>query len=302
MDLWIGNNDSVARGIRFYPPASGSYATRKYSSFTAGGQSATINYTLPTSAPLATGNLLLASSGTNSSMAWSTGLVWDNTNARLGVNTTTPGHPIHSLNTQTTDEIAAAYGNATASTTNQAIGIWGNASNTSTSNTGTIGVLATGNGNTSSGHTNAALQVNDGEFTMGRTTEAPGVGADVQPATAGTAYTQEGPSGIVELSLGASGNLQTSAPTASVMQDLGSVTINNRYTQSGSIVLVNVLATIDDGVAPNPQNAAFMLTVDNTTSGSFLLRVKMIPALTNASNYSTSDKIRVGYMIVNKSR
>jgi hypothetical protein len=228
--------------------------------------------------------------------------MWDDADSRLGINTTTPAHPVHSVNAATTDEIAALYGIATASTTNQAIGAWGRANNTSSGNTGTIGVLATGNGNTTAGQTNVALQLNDGEFAMGRTTESPSVGSDVEPATGGTAYSQQGPSGIVEFTLGSSGNLQTSAPTAGVIQDLGSVTINNRYAETGSVVLTNVVAMIDDGVAPNPQSAAWIVNADNTSTGSFVIRVKMIPAQTSASNYSSSDKVRVGYVIVNKSK
>ena len=221
---------------------------------------------------------------------------------KVGIGTTAPSHPLHSVNSATTDEMAAVYGVATNTTTNQAIGVWGDASNTSTTNTGTIGVLATGNGNTTTTQTNAALQINDGEFTMGRTSEAPGTGTDVEPATGGTAYSAQGPSGVVEFTLGATGNLATSAPSAGAVQNLGSVTINNRYCQVGSIVLVNVVNFTDDGVAPDPRDAGFIVNADNTTSGSFSVRIKMLPTVTSASNYTTSDKIRIGYMIVNKSR
>ena len=54
--------------------------------------------------------------------------------------------------------------------------------------------------------------------------------------------------------------------------------------------------------APNPQDAGFIVNADNVASGSFKIRIKMLPTLTSASNYSTNDKLRVGYMIVNKSR
>jgi hypothetical protein len=307
VDLWLGNTGgSRTRQLRFYQLNSGtSYpAMTYYTAFQAPSSFTTVSivYTLPASAPAADGNLLLATSGASSTMSWSSGLVWDNSNSRLGINTTSPSHPVHSVNSSTMDEIAAVLGNATGTTSNQAIGIWGDASNTSSSNTGTIGVLATGNGNTTAGQTNVALQINDGEFTMGRTTEAPGAGSDVVGAAAGTAYSAEGPSGVVELTLGAAGNLVTGAPTASTIQALGTITINNRYCQSGSIVLLNVVNMTDDGNAPDPRDAAFILNVDNTSSGSFSIRVKMIPAVTNAANYTTNDKIRIGYVIVNKSR
>jgi hypothetical protein len=271
--------------------------------FVAGSQGSTnITYTLPVSSPSATGNLLLASSGSSSAMSWSSSLIWDNTNTHLGINTTSPAHPLHSVNSGTTDEIAAVFGNASATTTNQSIALWGSASNTSGSNTGTLAVLATGNGNAIAGQTNIALQINDGEFSMGRTTESPNVGNTVEAAGGGTAYSQQGPSGMIELSLGASGDLATSAPTANVMQNLGSITINNRYCQTGSIVLVNVAGMIDDGSAPDPRDAGFIVNTESTSSGSFVLRIKMVPSSTNATNYSTNDKVRIGYMIVNKSK
>ena len=306
VNLWLGNTNNTPSQLRFYGaqnggvnfPASGTH----YSSFAAAGQTADINYTLPSNAPSANGNLLLASSGTSIAMAWSTNLVWDNTNSRLGINTASPMHSLHSVYSGTTDETAAIFGNATGSTTNQSIGVWGSATNTSTTNTGTIGMLATGNGNTSAGQTNVALQINDGEFAIGRTTQVPDKGSDVEAAMGGTAYSQQGPSGIVELSLGSAGDLATSAPTAGAIQDLGFVTINNRYCESGSIVLTNIVAMVDDGTAPNPQTAAWIINADNTAAGSFVIRIKMIPTITSASNFSTSDKIRIGYMIVNKSK
>ncbi len=221
---------------------------------------------------------------------------------QVAINTTTTSHQLHSVYTGTTDEVAAIYGNANAASTNQVIGLWGSASNTGATNTGTIGVLATGNGNTTAGQTNVALQINDGEFAMGRTTETPSVGTVVEGATAGTAYSAQGPSGVIELTLGATGNLVTAAPTSGVFQNLGTLTINNRYTSSTSIVIVSVLTKTDDGVAPDCKQATYFVDVDNRTTGSFDIRVGMIPTTTNVSNYTTSDKIRIGYTIINAGR
>ncbi len=200
-----------------------------------------------------------------------------------------------------TDEKAAVKGDVISTTSNQAIGVWGDASNTSSTNTGTIAVLASGNGNSVASQTNLALQVVDGELAMGRTTESPGVGSVVEVATAGSAYSAQGPSGVIELTLGG-GNLNTSAPTAGTFQSLGTVTINNRYVAGSSIVLVSVVSKIDDSSGPSPENAVFILDVDDRTSGSFTIRVGMIPTADNASNFSTDDKIRVGYVVVNPSR
>jgi hypothetical protein len=220
---------------------------------------------------------------------------------QVGINTTTTTHQLMSVYSGTTDEVAAIMGNATGATSSQAIGVWGAATSTSGGNTGTIGVLATGNGNTSAGSTNVALQLNDGEFAMGRTTEAPGAGSAVEGATAGTAYTAQGPSGVIELTLGG-GNLTTSAPTAGVFQNLGTLTINNRYCATSSIILVNILAKTDDGVTPDAKAAEYFVDVDNRASGSFDIRVGMLPTATDVSNYTTSDKIRIGYVIINPGR
>ena len=220
----------------------------------------------------------------------------------IGINTTTPLHPLHSVYTGTTDEIAAIFGNTNASTTNQAVGVWGAATNAAAGNTGTIGVLATGNGNTTAGQTNVALQINDGEFAMGRTTETPSVGTVVEGAAAGTAHTAQVPSGVIELTLGATGNLVTAAPTSGTFQNLGTVTINNRYASASSIVIVSVENKTDDGVAPDCKLATYFVDVDNRANGAFDIRVGMIPTTTSVSNYTTSDKIRIGYTIINAGR
>ena len=220
---------------------------------------------------------------------------------QVGINTTSTAHQLASIYSGTADETAAIYGNASAGTTNQAIGVWGAATNTAAGNTGTIGVLATGNGNTSAGSTNVALQLNDGEFAMGRTTEGPGTGTAVEPATAGTTYSQQGPSGVVELTLGG-GNLATSAPKTGIFQDLGTITINNRYCTTTSIVLVSIVSKLDDGSAPDCRQADYFADVSNRAAGSFSLTIGMLPTATSGSNYSTSDKIRVGYTIINAGR
>ncbi|MDP4199655.1 MAG: hypothetical protein Q8922_03530 [Bacteroidota bacterium] len=217
---------------------------------------------------------------------------------QVAINTTTSAHQLRSLYTGTTDEVAAIMGEATGATLNAAVGTWGNASG---AGTGSIGVLATGNVNTSAGQTNVALQINDGEFAMGRTTEAPGVGTTVEGAASGTAYSAQGPSGVIELTLGG-GNLSTVAPTAGLFQNLGTLTINNRYASASSIVLISVLSKIDDGNAPDCRSAVYFIDVNNRTTGAFDIRVSMIPTITSGSNYSTSDKIRIGYAIINPGR
>ena len=220
----------------------------------------------------------------------------------VGIGEPAPTHRLYSLNDKTQDEYAAVYAHVDQNTTNQAIGLWGDASNINAANTGTIGVLATGNGNTTVGETNVALQVNDGELTMGRTTEVAGAGVVVEGATGGAAYSSEGPSGVIELTLGAAGDLATAAPTSGTFQNLGSIAINNRYVTSESIVLVNVLHKLDEGTAPNPEDARYMVEVDNRAAGSFSLDVGMIPTATNGTNFQSGDVVRIGYVIVNPSQ
>ncbi|MGE3800518.1 MAG: hypothetical protein AB7H80_05815, partial [Candidatus Kapaibacterium sp.] len=220
---------------------------------------------------------------------------------RVGIAEINPLHRLHVVNTDISDEVSAIYGLANQVSNNQSVGVWGDASNTGGANTGTIALLATGNGNTTAGQTNVALQVNDGEVTMGRTTQAPGVGTVVEGATAGTAYSAQGPSGVVELTLGG-GNLTTVAPVSGTFQNLGTVTVNNRYVTSQSIVLVNVLSKVDEGTAPNPENSLYFVDVDNRASGSFVIRIGMIPTVTNGSNFQNTDAIRIGYTVINPSR
>ena len=137
---------------------------------------------------------------------------------------------------------------------------------------------------------------------MGRTTEAAGAGMVVEGATAGVAYSAEGPSGVVEFTLGATGDLPTAAPTNGTFQSLGSITINNRYVTSESIILVNVQHKIDEGTAPNPEDAHYTAEVDNRAAGSFSLDVGMIPTVTNGTNFQSGDIVRIGYIVVNPSR
>lgn len=189
-------------------------------------------------------------------------------------------------------ELPAVYGMATANTSEQAIGIWGDA----TGGQGTIGVLATGN--TSS---NVALQINDGEFAMGRSSAAPSPGTVTDAANGGTEYSDNGPSGVIELTLGASGDLTTSPPTTGTFQELGTVTINNTFSKTTSIVLINVINKTNAGAGPSPLNSLFLIDVETRANGSFTVHVGMIPNETSAQNYD-NDKIKLGYMIVNPSK
>ena len=220
---------------------------------------------------------------------------------RMGVLASTPLHRVHAVASSTTDEFAAVYGESDQNSANQSVGVWGDASGTGATNTGTVGLLASGNGNTTAGQTNISLQVNDGEFTVGRTTETGTNYTVVEGAVGGTLYSAEGPSGVIELTLGG-GNLTTAAPTAGQFQSLGTITVNNRYASAESIVTATVISKVDEGTAPDPENGLFIVDIDNRTAGSFLLRIGLIPTATNGADYQVGDTIRIGYRVINPSR
>jgi hypothetical protein len=215
----------------------------------------------------------------------------------VGINTSSPAHQLASVVSGTTDETAGVYGNASGSTASQALAVWGRADNTSSANTGSIAVLAKGSGNTTAGATNVALQISQGELTMGRTTESPSVGSTTSPAAVGTLYTQQGPSGIIQVSLQT--DLSAGSPTAGVLQSLGTVTINNRYITSNSIILAGVVAKLNGGGAPDPTNSIYKVNIDSRTAGSCVARVSMIPFITDAGTYQGSDYIQIAYTVIN---
>jgi hypothetical protein len=215
----------------------------------------------------------------------------------VGINTSSPAHSLHSTYSGTTDEIAAVSGRATGTSANQMVGVWGRANTTGSSNTGTIAVLAKGSGNSTAGQTNVALQINGGEFTMGRTTENPSKGSNGTAAAAGTAYSQQGPSGTITLTMGS--DLSPSSPVAGVFQDLGTMTINNRYITASSIILVNVVDKVDGGGSPSPKNCMYKVDVESRAAGSCVIRLGMMPFVTDASSFQGSDGIRIAYAVVN---
>lgn len=217
----------------------------------------------------------------------------------VGVGTSSPADQFASVSSSTTDETAAVLGNATGATTLQSIGIWG-AANTASSNTGTIGLLACGSGSTTAGATNVALQLNDGELAMGRTTEISSLGTIVEPAASGTAYSQQGPSGVIQFSLGS--DFAAGPPTAGVYEDLGTVTLTNRYITANSIVIAEVIQKINGGGSPDPKNSVYKVDVQSTSAGSCVIHVGMIPFVTDPGGYQGSDFIRVGYVVINPGR
>ena len=215
----------------------------------------------------------------------------------VGIGTSSPTNRLHIVSSSAADEVAALFANATGNSLSQSIGLWGRADNAGSSNTGTIAVLANGNGNGTAGTTNVASQISDGEFAMGRTTQAPSAGSVVEGAASGTLYTAQGPSGVIQL--GMITDLAAAAPTSGVYQDLGTVTINNRYINANSIVLASIVAKTNGGGTPDPKNSVFKVDIESRAAGSCVIRIGMIPFVTDPGSYQGSDNIRLAYVVIN---
>ncbi len=212
----------------------------------------------------------------------------------LGVLST--GSAMNAETNSTTDEEYAIRGNANTNSANQVIGVWGDATDNNSANTGTIGVLATGNGNTGATETNVAAQVNDGELTMGRTTETTGLTTSLgsialaEGATGGTAYSAEGPSGVVEVT-GLSVAVANTQP-----ESAGILVVPNRYVNASSIILVTVF---DATAAAGANEFSFSTQVRARDNDSFDVTVNVIK---NGGTVRTLTGYKLGYMILNPSK
>jgi hypothetical protein len=215
----------------------------------------------------------------------------------VGINTTTPTNQLEVAYAGTTDEVAAVNGGATGtSAANQSVGVWGKATNSSTTNTGTIGVLASGNGNTTAGQTNIALQINSGELSMGRTTETGTNYTVVDNATGGTVYTAQGPSGAIEIDIRALFGVANFTTTPRV----ATVTINNRYFATTSIVLTDIIEKTFAGAGTNPNSIQFVTGGRTRSSGSYTLEIWGTGG--NVAVPNTGSTLTLGYVIVNPSK
>lgn len=289
-----------------YGTANGATAGARIASVSTGSNTGSTGLTIvatATGTATATALSLSSSSGTGAKYA----LTVADGSGYSGFGTTAPTHVVHALNTATTDELSAVYGNASgaASATNQAVGVWGDASNNAATNTGSIGVLATGSGRTTTAETNIALQLNDGEFTVGRTTETGTGYTVVEGATAGVSYTAEGPSGVIEVNLGTVGNWQDNATPSTDRFKKTTFTLTNRYINTSSIVLFTVIDMVNSGsTTPNPEEGIYIVNGDGRAAGSIVVHLGV--TITNGGNtgsaWQNGDKVRIGYMIVNPSK
>lgn len=108
----------------------------------------------------------------------------------------------------------------------------------------------------------------------------------------------DGTSGVIVLALGGA-DLSTVPPVAGSFQSLGAIVVRNPNVTTGSIVQVSVLEKEDDGAAPNPEQALFVVNVDDRSAGSFRLLLGMIPTATSAANFQARDVVHIGYTILN---
>lgn len=108
-------------------------------------------------------------------------------------------------------------------------------------------------------------------------------------------------SGVIVVALGGK-DVQTEPPVAGVIQNLGSIVVNNPYVTPRSVVHVGVVEKDDDGASPSPEQALYLADVDNRGDGNFTLHLGMIPSVTNDRNFQQGDTIRIGYTVVNPSK
>jgi hypothetical protein len=168
------------------------------------------------------------------------------------------------------------------------IGVWGLASGNSATNTESIGVLAQGgNGETGDGQTNVALDVENGELTMGMTSNPNGENGSGVTTVNNAVTGSEGPSGLVQL---ASGFASESGP---YIQE-ADFQVGNEYCSSTSIILATVQNDPDAG------KSTYTVQATGQTSGHFTL---VLTQNVLSGKTSTANKtVNVGYIIVNPSR
>lgn len=223
------------------------------------------------------------------------------TNGRVGVNLDTIRHQFEARNSASTDEFAAVRGQATAATTNQAIGVWGDASNSGSGSSGAIGVLATGNGSTDTARVSTALQIADGSFRIGRTRESGSGYTPDSTGVAGVEYSAEGPSGVIVLNYGAGllGGLLGVGQTLIA----NGITINNRYVTPESIILLEIIdftpGTLNRLLGAN---IIWSKSVRNRTNGAFDLWISLQNLGLLGLNIGTSNSVTVGYVVINPTK
>ncbi len=166
------------------------------------------------------------------------------------------------------------------------VGVWGLASNTNSHNTGSIGVRAQGDSVKTVGSTNMALDITNGELTMGRTTDPSGMDSSntipINPATNGL----QGPSGMDSLTTGFG---SVTGPSVQIEY----FNVGNEYCSAKSIVLVTIQNDPDAG-----HSTFYAQTVPS--SGSFKLILTRTVA--DGASAAANPSVDIGYVVINPSR
>jgi|GEM_PF-4227742 len=223
------------------------------------------------------------------------------TTGRIGVNADTARHQLDARNTGTTDEFAAVRGVATAATTNQAIGVWGDASNNGAGSSGGIAVLATGNASPDTARVNTALQIADGSLRIGRTREVGPEYVTDSAGVSGVEYSAEGPSGVIRIDYGA-GLLGGLLGIGQTLIAEG-ITINNRYVTPQSIVLLEII-DYTPGIANRllGVNILWSKAVRNRRNGAFDLWVTLQNLGLLGLTVGTNNSVTIGYVVINPTK
>lgn len=222
-------------------------------------------------------------------------------NGRVGINQTSPAHQLEVTNSSSTDEFAAVRGVASANTSNQAIGVWGDATNSGNNASGGIGVLATGNGSSDTSRVNTALQIADGSLRIGRTREV-GTGYTTDSAGAtGVQYSTDGPSGVITLNYGAGllGGLLGVGQTLIA----NGITVNNKYVTPNSIIMLEII-DFTPGLLNRllGANIIWSKAVRNRTNGAFDLWMSLQNLGLLGLNIGTNNSVTVGYVVINPTK
>ncbi len=223
-----------------------------------------------------------------------------NASTLFDLSNTGAGGSITAATNSTTDEISAIRGTVSGNASTQVIGLWGRANSDNAANTGTIGVLASGSGRSTTGQTNIALQISGGEFTIGRTVEDASTSYSTTNASAGGTYSSDGPSGVIVLE---TDEVVTAQIDPSKTQ-VGSFTLTNRYIKTSSIILVNVVGIANAGGTPNLEEASISLQVRSRAAGSCVVQVGITldENATGGAVLDDGDDLTIGYIVINPSR
>lgn len=171
-------------------------------------------------------------------------------------------------------------------------GVWGIATNTtqaSNTNAGT-GIRSEGNNTTTDANSNIALQIVNGEFVVGRqaanTVNSNASGTNILAEDDNNTLTDQGPSGVVDITTTNPGNNTSTTNT---------LVVDNRYAKSTSIILLTVMnggtasaSNIEDQVARITARGAGTFTIDLKRSN---------PGTVGTAG--TAGTVRVGFLIVN---